>query len=427
MLLTLIFNKSILRILIIIIGRFFLGLSYLKQITKIYEDNFVPRTNLVRANEKYNYSINIGYIMGLLINSLGFFHWKRNDKFHSNLIYASIVIGLSFNFSIVMLTSIFIQFKEINNNIIEDKEINIINRNENEDENNLDQNVVFDEEEEEIDNNEEKNEKNINHLLSFYLNKNRTKKKPYFKKIVFILLFNLFTSQYISENMLLLLPRLLTYNFNNKNSEKSIYSFIIPVFSSIAYLISYFIQRMYLKNSYFQTIRLFILILILISMIIFSMFFSFLCLDLSKLNLNPYNIFPTAGFFILIILNELYHSISNNYFINLLPTGNFKLGNFSESTLINIITKIARLIPSFVFLLFFLIYKIKDIKENVEDIFIGENSNFYQFNKFNVKINICNSILFGIQLIFLVFNLILVISFKSYLKNRPINILLNQN
>ena len=421
-----IFNKNILNIIFIIIGRFLLGLSNLKQISKIYEDNFVPRTNLLRANEKYNYSINIGYIIGLLINFLGFFDWKRNDKFYSNLIYASIVIGLSFNFGIVMLISICIQFKEINNNVIEEKEQNIINRNENEDENNLEQNAFL-EGEKEVDNNEEKNEKKINHLLSFYINKNTTKKKTYFKKIVFILLFNLFTSQYISENLLLLLPRLLTYNFNDKKSEKSICSLIIPLLSSIAYLISYIFQRMYLKNSYFQSKRLFKLIFILIFMIIFSMFFSFLYLDLSKLNLNPYNIFPTTGFFTLITTNELYHSISNNYFIDLLPTENFKLGNFSASAFINIITKIARLIPSFVFLFFFLIYKIKVIKEKVDDIFIGENSSFYQFNKFNVKINICNSILFGLQLIFLVFNLILVISFKSYLKNRPINRLLSQN
>lgn len=421
-----IYNKSILNIIFIIIGRLFLGLSYLKQITKTYLDNYVPRSHLVRLNEKYNVSIYKGYIIGLLINALGFLHWKRNDKFHSNLIYASIIIGLSFNYSIVNIISIYIQFKEINNDISDNKAINLNKKNE--DENNLIENIDFEEDE---DNNDENNGKDNNHLLTNYVNKNRIKKGKYFKIIVFVLLFSLFTSQYISENLLLLLPRLLTYNYLDKKknniNEKSNYLIIIPLFSSLSYLISYYIQRIYLKNSYYQKNKMFIIILMLIFMNIFSITFSFLCIDLSKLDLNPYNIIPTVGFFVLIVLNELYHTMSINFFIQLLPTENMKLGLFSSSAFINVITKIARLIPSFIFLSFYIIYKIKIIKEKVDDIFIGENiTNFKKYNN-RFYINICNSIIFGIQLIFLLLNLIIVICFKRYLKNMPLNRLLGQN
>ena len=267
--------------------------------------------------------------------------------------------------------------------------------------------------------------------MTNYVNKNRIKKGKYFKIIVFVLLFSLFTSQYISENLLLLLPRLLTYKYldkkNNNIKEKSNYLIIIPLLSSVAYLISYFIQRIYLKNSYYQKNKMFIIILMLIFMIIISISFSFLCIDLSKLNLNLYNIIPTVGFFVLIVLNELFHTMSINFFIQLLPTENMKLGLFSASAFINVITKIARLIPSFIFLSFYIIYKKKIIKEKLDDIFIGDNlTNFKKYNN-RIYINICNSIIFGIQLIFLFLNLIIVICFKRYLKNMPINRLLGQN
>ena len=422
-----IFNESILNIILIIVGRFFLGLSYLKQISKKYIDNYVPRTNLIRANEKYNYSMYIGYILGLLINSLGYFKWKPDDKFHSKVIYISIIIGLSINYCIVMLISICIQFKELHNNNLYTKKMDLIikNKNDNNQNNILDNNKSYEEDED----NESKNENDEKHLLTNFINKNRKKKGKYYKIIFFILLVNLFTSQYIGENLLLLLPRLVTYNYlkymNDDKKEKSNYLIIFPIISSFSYLISYFLQRIYLKNSYYINRRKYIIILILIFMIIFTLSLSFLCIDLRDYDLNYYNIFPTIGFFLLIFTNEFFHTTSINFFIRLLPTEKFIIGYFSASTLINIITKIARLIPSILFFTYFFFYKIQGEKER-DNIFIDENgdTNYFNDSILKIKFNMFNLYIFGIQLVLLVLNLIAFIIFGSYMTNSSVNRLL---
>jgi hypothetical protein len=63
-------NNSLISIIFILIGRFFLGLSYLKQIAKFYIDIYVPLSHKIQANTKYNSSIYCGYIFGLLINCI---------------------------------------------------------------------------------------------------------------------------------------------------------------------------------------------------------------------------------------------------------------------------------------------------------------------------------------------------------------------
>ena len=80
---------------------------------------------------------------------------------------------------------------------------------------------------------------------------------------------------------------------NDDKKEKSNYLIIFPIISSFSYLISYFLQRIYLKNSYYINRRKYIIILILIFMIIFTLSLSFLCIDLRDYDLNYYNIFPT--------------------------------------------------------------------------------------------------------------------------------------
>ena len=40
-------------IFLLIIGRFFLGMSYLKQLCKIYIDIYIPITNQVQINQKF--------------------------------------------------------------------------------------------------------------------------------------------------------------------------------------------------------------------------------------------------------------------------------------------------------------------------------------------------------------------------------------
>ena len=458
-------NSSLERnIIFVIIGRFFLGLSYLKQLTKIYIDNYVPKSNLVRTNEKYVFSIYSGYILGLFINFLYYYDWfqgkaKKKGKhyFYSNLICTGIIIGLSFNYNIIMIISILIQFKDRNNYDIVLNDIkktlkknienprNLISNKDNKNIINIrDENILL-----------EKNEKNINqeNLLSIFIENNKQKKVKYYKTIFLILLFVLFTTQYISENLLLLLPRLFTIDFDkyldedededeNKDKdededeeeeedeydtykiEKLNNLWYLPALSSLSYFISYCLQRMYLKNSYFQKIKKIILILILISMIIFTLCFFFICVKPEVFNFDLskgiyHELLIVGGFCILIILNELYHVMVINFFIYLLPTEKFKLGFIAASTLINIVTKVARLIPSII-LITYLISKKNSDKFIIFKMFIG-NGEYYDTN-----INLCNCFIFGLQIIFLLINLILFISFYSYIQTGPVNRILKQ-
>ena len=416
-------------------GRFFLGLSYLKQLTKIYVDNHVPKSNLLRTNEKYMFSIYLGYILGLFINFLYYFDWYKEEAdskdkyFYSNLICSGIIIGLSFNYNIIMLISILIQFKDqtdynialndINKTLQKNKEVpkNFLLSESNINNKNIinikDENILI-----------QKNEENENqeNLLTEFIEINKQKKIIYYKTIFLILLFILFTTQYISENLLLLLPRLFTFNIheNSKDDEdfeKHSNLWYLPMISSMSYLISYYIQRIYLGNSYFQKIRKIILILILFSMIIFTLCFFFICIkpevfnfDISKDNVHE--ILIVGGFFILIILNELYHVMIINFFIYLLPTEKFKLGFIAASTLISFVTKTARLIPSIILLVYWASKK----NAQIYSIFIGNYDMYYDAN-----INLCNSFIFGLQFIFLLINLILFISFYSYIQAGPIN------
>ena len=125
-----------------------------------------------------------------------------------------------------------------------------------------------------------------------------------------------------------------------------------------------------------------------------------------------------GGFCILIILNELYHVIIINFFIYLLPTEKFKLGFIAASTLINIVTKVARLIPSIILIT----YWISGINSNdiIVKMFLGNDDNF------DTNINLCNCFIFGLQFIFLLINLILFISFYSYIQAGPVNRILKQ-
>ena len=446
-------NSSLERnIIFVIIGRFFLGLSYLKQLTKIYIDNYVPKSNLVRTNEKYVFSIYLGYILGLFINFLYYYDWYQggavcpeNDEeeknkciskhyFNSNLICTCIIIGLSFNYNIIMIISILIQFKDHSNydivlddikktlkKSIENRK-NLISNKDNKNIINIrDENILLG-----------KNEKNINqeNLLSVFIENNKQKKIAYYKTIFLILLFVLFTTQYISENLLILLPRLFTIDFDkylDKDDpvkiEKLNNLWYLPTFSSLSYFLSYCLQRMYLKNTYFQKIRKIILILILFSMIIFTLCFFFICVKPEVFNFDLskgiyHELLLIGGFCILIILNELYHVIIINFFIYLLPTEKFKLGFIAASTLINIVTKVARLIPSIILIT----YWISGINSNdiIVKMFLGNDDNF------DTNINLCNCFIFGLQFIFLLINLILFISFYSYIQAGPVNRILKQ-
>ena len=62
-------------IILILIGRLLLGVSYLKQLCKVYIDIYIPITNQVQINNNITIISYAGYIIGLLFNCLHFFRW----------------------------------------------------------------------------------------------------------------------------------------------------------------------------------------------------------------------------------------------------------------------------------------------------------------------------------------------------------------
>ena len=100
-------NNFLIKIIFIIIGRFLLGLSYLKQIGKYYIDIYVPLSNKVQINAKYNSSIYYGYIFGLLINCI--FYFKLNNSY---LNFGYIIISSSYVISSIIIIIIFKNFEK---------------------------------------------------------------------------------------------------------------------------------------------------------------------------------------------------------------------------------------------------------------------------------------------------------------------------
>ena len=152
-------------------------------------------------------------------------------------------------------------------------------------------------------------------------------------------------------------------------------------------------------------------------MIIFTLCFFFICVKPEVFNLDIskriyHELLVIGGFCILIILNELYHVMIINFFIYLIPTEKFKLGYIAASTLINFVSKVARLIPSIILITCMICQKNSDLFK----MFIGNNDNNYDTN-----INLCNCFIFGLQFIFLLINLIIFISFYSYIQAGPVN------
>ena len=405
-------NNISFKLLFIIIGRFFLGLSNLKQLTKIYIEKYIPLTNQVQINARYNISNLLGYIIGLLINCFFRFNWHYS-KITSNFI----VNGISLIYSIIMLTIVINHFEAPNNfNNLKQTKINN-NKNDNKRINANNNYLIEDSDNEinEIDNeidigdNELQEKSNLSRLIKRRKNKNIN----YYKRIFIILQFVLFTSQYISENLLLLLPLLVSYNIDNNYDKK--YIIIIPLNSSFAFLISFLIQRYYLKNHYFQKKRKLLLIILSFIMMVLSLGFSPLCINfqayLNFIKKRFYIRIVISMFILMIILNEVYRIISINLFTSLLPSE--KIGDLNASSYIDFIAKIGRLFPSLIIVIY---YNLKN--KEINNILLGEE-------KYYNNINLCNSIIFGAQFLFLLINVLLFICSFSYIKNSPINRIIN--
>jgi hypothetical protein len=252
---------------------------------------------------------------------------------------------------------------------------------------------------ENIDNNEENEEP----LLSNLIKEQKKRKMKYYILILIIILFVLFTNQYINENLLLLLP-LLIYN-DNDNTKFNI--IIYPIISSGIFLVSFLLQKCYLRRTHFQKNKKIVLIILSIFMIVFSLSFLPLCFNINEcleFIKDKYIYIIPIAFFSMILLNELYRIVAVNFFIRLLPSE--KIGNLEASYYINIISKIGRLIPSLIICIFLGLFP---------------ESNLLKPNEFSIG----KTLIFGLQSLFLLINLILFFCFFSCIKNRPINRILS--
>ncbi len=99
---------------------------------------------------------------------------------------------------------------------------------------------------------------------------------------------------------------------------------------------------------------------------------------------------PLVSICFLIILTEYFHVITINLFIRLVPTEDLKICCLNSSTVITIVTKFARLFPSLLIILNYLVYPKID---GVENFLLGKNFG----NTQGLKFNFCNLIMFSLQ------------------------------
>ena len=175
-------------------------------------------------------------------------------------------------------------------------------------------------------------------------------------------------------------------------------------------------------------------------MFLLSFNFIFLCINPKVFSENRANdkiyyllYFPSLGYFSIVLLNELHHIISINLFMNLLPTENITFFGIQASSWLNMISKIARILPSIL-----VIILLRNWRSEEEDKFnnvppyilhklavlINEDYEEFYFS-FHEKINLCGTFLFGIQIILLITNLILSMYYLSYMKIKSRNRILN--
>ena len=440
-------NRIKFDIIFILFGRLLLGISYLKQLCKVYIDIYIPITNQVQINHKITIITYAGYIIGLLFNCLHFFSWRLDEKIFENILYCSfIMFGLSLNYSLIMIISVYLKFKEPTESDYDSINENLISICR---DHRLSKGYILDQQDKRMAQFHDKNYTEANNLLELsqtnvllnFINENKDKfKNKYYNIIFIILLLSLFTSQYLSENLLLLLPRLMTYNSYEVKIENKNLFFYFPILLSLTFAISYLVQRFYLKYSIFHKYSRILLLIINILMFLLSFNFIFLCINPKVFSENRANdkiyyllYFPSLGYFSLVLLNELHHIISINLFMNLLPTENITFFGIQASSWLNLITKIARILPSIL-----VIILLKNWRDQKEDNFnnippyilhklavlINEDYEEFYFN-FHEKINLCCTFLFGIQIILLITNLILSMYYLSYMKIKSRNRILN--
>ena len=173
-------------------------------------------------------------------------------------------------------------------------------------------------------------------------------------------------------------------------------------FFTLVYILSYFFIKYYLKKHYTMSYKTGLLFIIMFLLLILSLSFAILIQFFNGLLI--YVIFPQIIIAVMFILNEIYHIIIINIFIYLLPSEEIKICSIKLSSLINFITKFARIIPSIIIIILYILFKVEYFEN--EMIFLNQE-----------KLNYCNIFLFGTQSSIYLICFILSLCFRSYFRN----------
>ena len=405
-------------IIFIIIGRFLLGFSFIKHLSKSYVEQFVPISNQIKANKKYMISLYMGFAIGFLSNS--FYYFDLDNKSEYEIFFKFNYIELITIIYTIISIILFIFILTCFNVPSSDSLLNDIVR-ENNKRHRLSK-LLIDKKEKEEANFHDKNYSLANdasdlaktNLLSEFVIDNLN--NNYYRKIFFILFCLLISTEYIRENILLYIPKLISYNIN-KNINKNVDTYIIiygPIIISLAFIISNYYQELFLGDPYMQKHERKFMITIIFVLIILNLYFILTIKpDLFSIKNTKYSqvYFPSIGIFFMIILNEFYHIIIINIFIKLLPT---EKNEYCCGVTFFIIfaTKMIRIIPSTIIIIFNFLLKCDEILLKEE-----KNSDDCCFNY-------CNLSLFGFQLFILIFCFILCLCNLSSLRFNSRNRLL---
>lgn len=390
-------------IILIPIGRFLLGFSIVKHLSKTYINQNVPISNQINLNQSLKFFYYCGYSAGFLFNSLYAIKWKFTI-FDLDIKIITIIYLVFFLYGLLIFIIIWAFFYEPSKYpMLRDSLLKFNQRHR------LSKAFLVQNEEKEITDklektyfkaNDETNQNELNKLEKFV---NENKDNPYYTKIKIILFILLISSEYTSENLLLLIPRLMAYDIDNEdNISKNNIIIFSPIILCICYILCYILQIFNSINKRLKKHKIKNIILILIILLIShgSLYFILFGQEL-KNELCSFFLIPGIGTILMILLNEVYHFIIINLFIKLLPSEKIEFCCFYISTAINVITKITKIVPALIKLISYFIHK-----DDFEKILLIKSS----------EKCLCNFILFGIQIINYIICLFLVTINHSFLK-----------
>ena len=402
------YGENIFSIILIIVGRFLLGFSYIKHLSKEYVDQFVPKINQINANKNYMFCQYIGFALGILSNAL--YYYKDNfnfDLFNIKINFIRFFIIVYLLLTLILFFVVICNFIEPTNNVLLNEEFIKETKN-----HRLSRNLIDNVEKKEAafhDNNysiansscEFAQTNLLTNFISQHLDMN------YYNKICIILIFLLISTEYTRENLLLLIPRLFYYIYKiYPNNELNIYLFLGSItFFALFYILSFYFIRCFLKKHYTISFKTRFLFIIMFILFILSLSFIFLIKTDIKIfdDLLMHVIFPQIIIAVIFMLNELYHIIIINIFIYLLPSEEIKMCCIRLSSLINFITKFVRIIPSIIIIILYSLFKDEDFES---EIILNQK-----------EINYCNLFLFGMQSSIFLICFLFSLCFRSYFRN----------